>query len=44
MGNIIEPMLYVDEQSLPPAARCEVCGGEVYPPTLTCLRCERRKL
>lgn len=43
MYNIIEPMLYVDEQAILPAAFCEVCGGEQYVPGLTCLRCERRK-
>ena len=43
MENIIEPMLYVDQQSLPPAAFCETCGGELYAPGLVCLRCERRK-
>ena len=43
MENIIEPMLYQDEQALPPAGFCEVCGGEVYAPTLACLRCERRR-
>ena len=43
MNHIIEPMLYVDEQSLAPAAFCQVCGGERYAPGLICLRCERRK-
>ena len=44
MTSVVEQVLYVDEQSLPPAAVCQVCGGELYAPSLTCLRCERRKL
>lgn len=43
MRNIIEPMLYVDEQALPPEGFCEDCGGELYAPGFVCLRCERRK-
>lgn len=43
MMTVIEPVLFVDEQSLPPGAFCETCRGELYPPTFTCLRCERRK-
>lgn len=39
---MIEPMLYIDIQSLPPACFCERCGGERYAPSLVCLRCERR--
>ena len=43
MTSVVEQVLYVDEQSLPPAGFCEVCGGELYAPSLACLRCERRK-
>lgn len=43
MTSVVEQVLYVDEQSLPPAGFCQVCGGELYAPSLTCLRCERRK-
>ncbi len=43
MREIIEPMLYVDEQALAPAAFCQVCRGELYEPGFVCLRCERRK-
>ena len=41
MGNMIESMLYVDEQALPPEGFCEDCGRELYGPTMTCLHCER---
>ena len=44
MTSVVEQVLYVDQQSLPPAGFCQVCGGELYAPSLTCLRCERRKL
>ena len=43
MTSIVEQVLYVDEQSLPHVGFCETCGGEVYEPSLICLRCERRK-
>ena len=43
MTSIVEQVLYVDEQSLPHAALCETCGGELYEPSFLCLRCERRK-
>ena len=43
MTSLIEPMLFIDIQSLPPADCCPVCGGERYAPSLICLRCERRK-
>ena len=44
MTSVVEQVLYVDEQSLPPAGFCEVCGGELYESGFSCLRCERRKL
>ena len=37
----IERILYIDIQSRPPAANCPVCGGELYDPSLNCLRCQR---
>ena len=41
MAAIIEPTLYIDPQSLPPASFCPRCGGERYAPSERCLRCER---
>ena len=38
----IEPMLYLDPQQTVPAEVCDICGGELYAPSLICLRCERR--
>ena len=32
--------LFIDPQTLPPAAFCPCCGGERYAPSLRCLRCE----
>ena len=32
--------LFIDPQTLPPAAFCPCCGGERYAPGLHCLRCE----
>ncbi len=42
MKLFIEPMLYIDPQAAPPGGSCPVCGGALYLPSLTCLRCERR--
>ena len=39
----VEQSLYADPQAAKPAMLCPVCGGELYFPGLTCLRCERRK-
>ena len=36
---MLEGVLYIDIQSLPPAGYCEKCGGEVYWPRLICGRC-----
>ncbi len=36
---MIEPTLYIDIQSLPPAGYCCICGGEIYRPSLRCGRC-----
>ncbi len=38
----IEPVLYIDTQARKPAAFCPDCGGELYAPSLICLRCEKR--
>jgi len=38
----IEQTLYADPQAEKPGALCPVCGGELYFPSLSCLRCERR--
>lgn len=43
MSTKIESVLYIDPQSERHAAFCPECGGEVYAPSLICLRCERRK-
>ena len=43
MSIKIEPTLYIDPQNKKPAAFCPKCGGELYAPSLVCLRCERRK-
>ena len=39
----IESGLFADPQAEKPACFCPVCGGELYLPSLTCLRCERRQ-
>lgn len=41
MAISIEPTLYMDPQAVKPAGFCPVCGGELYRPGLSCLRCER---
>ena len=40
---MLESVLYIDIQSLPPAGFCERCGGEVYQPSLKCCRCEEEE-
>ena len=40
---MLESVLYIDIQSLPPAGFCEHCGGEVYRPSLKCCRCEEEE-
>ena len=40
----IQPILYIDTGAQKPAGFCPVCGGELYAPSLVCLRCERRGL
>ena len=35
----IQPVLYIDPQSLPPRSRCRNCGEVCY--GKLCLRCER---
>ena len=37
----IEAVLYMDPQAVKPVGFCPVCARELYPPTLTCLHCER---
>ena len=44
MSTKIEAVLYIDIQKQKPAALCNFCGGELYAPSLVCLRCERRQL
>ena len=39
----IEQILFPDPQTARPAAFCAHCGGELYSPSLMCLRCRRRK-
>ena len=43
MAITFESNLYIDPQTQPPAAFCEYCGGELYEPSLVCLRCQRRR-
>ena len=38
----IEGTLYIDGQAARPVGFCQDCGGELYFPGLTCLRCRRR--
>lgn len=40
----IEKTLYFDPQDQPHAALCGRCSGCLYPPSLRCIRCERRAL
>ena len=40
---MIQEMLFFDPQAQKPAGVCPVCGGELYAPSLHCLRCERRQ-
>lgn len=42
MKITIEPTLFTDPQAAVPAGFCEVCGREIYAPSLICARCERR--
>lgn len=38
----VQPVLPVDDQALPPAAWCSLCGAEVYRSgNRTCARCRR---
>ena len=39
MNREVESNLYPDPQTQPPGDFCPVCGGELYRPGLTCLRC-----
>ena len=40
MNRDIIPNLCTDPQDQPPASFCPICGGELYLPSLICLRCE----
>ncbi len=42
MHTAIEPILYIDPQTLP-SRQCPDCGGAVYPPGYFCIRCERSR-
>ncbi|HIT34249.1 MAG TPA: hypothetical protein IAC31_06460 [Candidatus Faecousia intestinigallinarum] len=43
MHQNVESTLFSDPQAVRPAGYCPLCGGALYPPSLTCLRCERRR-
>lgn len=40
MIPFLEPMLYLDCQRETPLRFCEKCGGECYPPSGICARCQ----
>ena len=40
MNREIDPGVYIDPQTQPPADFCPVCGCERYLPGLHCVRCE----
>lgn len=42
MSTNIESTLYIDPGAQKHAGFCHRCGGEIYAPSLICLRCERR--
>ena len=44
MTQEIEPMLYTDAQAEIPAGYCPACGGELYRPSLLCIRCRRDRI
>lgn len=44
MAITIESTLYIDQQAATPSGFCPNCGGEVYAPGNSCLRCARRFL
>ena len=39
----LESILYTDPQEKTHRAICSVCGGLLYAPSLTCIRCGRDK-
>ncbi len=41
MKIVLDPILYIDDQTQPPAAFCPQCLGALYGPSLVCLRCRR---
>ena len=42
MAVWIEGTLYIDPQQQIPSGFCPVCGGELYAPSLLCIKCEGR--
>jgi len=38
-----ESTLYIDPQAAIPAGYCERCGGALYAPSCTCIRCGREE-
>lgn len=42
LSATIEQTLFIDHQAQIPSDYCQVCGGELYAPSHTCSRCERR--
>jgi uncharacterized membrane protein YccC len=42
LNTTIEQNLYIDPQAQAPAGYCEICGGELYAPSMLCSRCQRR--
>lgn len=40
MTQQIESTLYIDRQAQIPGGYCPRCGGELYAPSFTCLRCD----
>lgn len=41
MAFTIESTLYIDPQAAKPSGFCPTCGGALYAPGNTCLRCSR---
>ncbi len=39
MPREIEQILYIDPQTVP-SKPCPICGGETYPPSYRCIRCQ----
>ena len=41
MRQIVETVLYIDPQAARPVGFCPVCGGAIYAPEGSCIRCQR---